>query len=228
MGFWVRKTIFGIVLIIIAYLLLANQELLVSLAMGDGSDTEESEMNSPVAEKVIDDVPQKAPPKKKVNSAAEGLSRFYASINPSFEEGQGPRIRDNVVYLDKPAGDLEKILEAKKNVTRPLRKSWRGDKASRAFRTGQTLYQKLSEYGEEQGIEVLWRLDKDFIVKDPFRINNNLVKTAFQVGKAVEGHFENGINIYFCHQHKALVLTDQELGYLDTECQLQSSNQSSW
>lgn len=228
MGFWLRKTIFGIILVAIAYLLLANQELLVSLAMGDSAGAEQEQTDSATTEKVVDDVPKKEKPKKKANSAAEGLSRFYASINPSFAEGGGPRIRDNVVYLDKPKGDLEKILEAKKNVTRPLRKNWRGDKASRSFRTGQTLYQKLSEYGEEQGIEVFWRLDKDFIVKDPFRINNNLIKTAFQVGKAVEGHFENGINIYFCHKHKALVLTDEEAGYLDTECQLQSSNQSSW
>ncbi|MGJ8694634.1 MAG: TcpQ domain-containing protein, partial [Thalassotalea sp.] len=223
-----------------AYILLVNQEML-KLILGIFSGNDET-----VAEEIVEEqkavdtneiktektpenpAPKAKEEKKSTNAAADGLSRFYASINPDFDDNSGPRIRDNIVYLPDPKGDLSKILTARKKVTSPLRKSWRGDRAPRPFRVGETLYQKLSEYAQTQGIEVMWRLNRDFLIKDPFRIDQNLVKTAYQVGKAVEGHFENGISIYFCYQHRVLVLIDQPDNYLAAECMLVTNQQSNW
>lgn len=233
MGFWIRKLIFGVVLAITAYVLLDNQELLVAIA--DNFSSEESNTTAELDTTTItsEETPTVEEPKpvvkkaKSQNSAAEGLSRFYASINPGFND-KGPRIHDNIVYLSKPEGDLSSILEARKKVTRPLRKSWQGNRESRPFRIGETLYQKLSEYAQEQGVEVMWWLDRDFLIKDPFRIDKDMIKTAFQIGKAIEGHFENGVDIYFCYQHRALVLIDQPDNYLATECTLLSTNKAAW
>ena len=85
-------------------------------------------------------------PKSK-NAAAEGLSRFYANLHGSDNE-DGPQIRNNVVYLSDPDGDIIELLEARRLVTRPLRKNWKSPVESRPFRKGQTLLQKLSEYAE--------------------------------------------------------------------------------
>ena len=237
MGFWIRNLIFGVILAAAAYILLANQELLVDIIELFESDEKEvaetiviSESTS--SENVTELAATPAPvapkvEKKSGNAAAEGLSRFYASINPSFNE-KGPRIRENIVYLPDPKGNLSEILEARKKVTRPLRKNWRGNREARPFRVGETLYQKLSEYGQEQGVEVMWWLNRDFLVKDPFRIDKDIVKTAFQVGKAIEGHFEHGVDIYFCYKHRTLVLIAEPNSYLTTECTHLSNQQSTW
>ena len=237
MGFWIRYIIFGVILAIAAYILLVNQGVIGIIAETLLSDEPSAEAIVDSTTKV-DDVPneQEAVPttktpkkkeKKSTNAAADGLSRFYASINPS-SDGKGPRVRDNIVYLPEPKGELSKLLEARKMVTRPLRKNWRGDREARPFRVGETLYQKLSEYAEAQGLEVMWWLNRDFLVKDPFRVDKDILKTAFQIGKAVEGHFENGINIYFCYKHRALVLISDVDGYLETECTLLSNKKVSW
>ena len=132
---------------------------------------------------------------------------------------KGPKIKNNVVYLPEPQGDLINILEARRMVTRPYRKNWRGSIQSRPFRQGETLFQKLSEFASQEGLELIWWLNRDFIVKDPFRINKNILATSFQVGKAVEGHFQNGMSIYFCYQHRALVMIEDTHEYLNRECQ---------
>lgn len=240
MGFWVRNLIFGVILAITAYVLLVNKDMLKFLIDSVAGDDE------PVAEQVVEEqqlettseteAPEKTTVEKKpkkqekksTNAAAEGLSRFYASINPTFKDGNGPRVRENIVYLPEPKGDLTKILKARAKTTRPLRKNWQGDREARPFRVGETLYQKLSEYANEQGVEVMWWLNRDFLVKDPFRIDQNIVKTAYQVGKAVSGHFEEGIDIYFCYKHRTLVLIAQKDPYLEAECTLVNNKKAAW
>lgn len=229
MSFWIRNLIFGTILAGVAYALLANMDMISEFASGfTGSSSEAVVEEAPKEEFKTDTTPNAKPEpqsrseRSSTNKAAEGLSNFYASIRPGLD-GKGPVVRKNVVYLNEPQGSLEDILEARKMITRPYRKSWRGDVSSRPFRTGETLYQKLAQFGEEQGLEVVWWLDKDFIVKDPFRINKNIVRTAYQVGKAVEGHFENGIDVYFCHQHRNITLISGGNSYLAQNCTLLNS-----
>jgi len=202
---------------------MANQDFLLSLGDSEGSSSDTTE----VAEKTVTTgtsevaKPKKKPKKEKksTNAAADGLSRFYASINADMGN-KGPKIRNNVVFLPDVTGDIVEILEARRIVVRPLRKSWKSSKESRPFRLGETLFQKLSEYANEDGLEVMWWLNRDFVVKDAFRIDKDILKVAYQVGNAVQGHFINGISTYFCYQHRAIVLIDKEVQYLDDECTL--------
>lgn len=136
---------------------------------------------------------------------------------------KGPKIQNNIVYLPAPTGDLINHLEARRMVTRPYRASWHGKTEARPFRIGETLFQKVSEYAGNEGLEVIWWLERDFVVKDPFRINQNILDTAFQIGKSIEGHFENGISIFFCFRHRALVYIEEPVDYLTKECTLLSS-----
>lgn len=211
MSFWVKNIIFGVVLVGLALYLLLNQDLLFSedvVVQENGDSAQQEQKKKPIVHNK--------------NAAADGLSKFYASINSS-EDKDAPKIRNNIVYLADPKGDLVKTLEARRMVVRALRKSWRGNKESRAFRLGQTLYQKLSEYAKNEGLEVIWWLNRDFLVKDPFRINTNIVKTAYKIGEAIEGHFINGVTSYFCHQQRVLVLIEEPLDYLNEECILLTS-----
>lgn len=220
MNFWLRNFIIGLILAVLAYILLANQDLLFKTAQDitsteDTTSTGVDEVTKIEQPKKVTEKPKKA--KKRSNAAADGLSKFYANLHGD-DNDDGPKIVNNVVYLQDPKGDLVKLLEAKRMTTRPLRKNWRGDKESRPFRLGQTLFQKLYEYAEEQGLEVIWWLNRDLVVKDAFRINKDIVKTTYLIGKAIEGHFFDGISTYFCYQQRTLVLIDEALPYLDEEC----------
>lgn len=229
MRFWLPKIIFGLILIGLAYFLLKNQDLYFDIDDDSANSAEIAQTDAPSVTEPAVEEPAKAKPapkktspstqKKSVNSAAAGLSKFYASINPDMSK-KGPRIRKNVVYLPDPKGDLEKLLEARRKVTRPLKPSWQGSTDSRRFQVGQTLFQKISEYASNDGLEVIWWLNRDLVVKDAFRIKQNIIKTSLQLGKALNGHFIDGVSTYFCYKHRTLVFIDVPIPYLEQECKL--------
>lgn len=227
MGFWIRNGIFGLLLAGLAYWFLANQDFLLSLGEEGQKPTEVVEETvtpdkKPAATAAATEEKYKARTKPK-NAAAEGLSRFYANL---YGDKDGPRIRNNVVFLPDPKGDLTKILQARQMVVRPYRKNWQGSTESRPFRKGQTLNQKLTEYAQKDGLEIIWWLNRDFVIKDPFRIEKNIIKTSYQIGNAVAGHFPEGISVYFCYRQRAIVLISDPMDYLNDECTLLGANKS--
>jgi hypothetical protein len=217
MYFWLRSIIIGSILIVLAFLLFDNSEGLFTSSNDESVIIKKVAVIKPSdkATMPVAEVPSTI--KKTNNAAADGLSRFYANLHGD-DSSTGPKVRNNIVYLETPKGDIVKLLEARRLVTRPLKKNWRGRNDNFPFRLGETLFQKLYEYANTEGLEVIWWLDKDFLVKDPFRINKDILKTAYQVGKAVEGHFPEGIKVYFCNQQRALVLINLVEPYLDEEC----------
>jgi hypothetical protein len=223
MNFWLRNIIIGVILIGLASALLLNQEALFSISEEAADDivTVTADLHHEEHTETVETELEKKPveAKKSKNAAADGLSKFYANLHGDKNE-KGPKIRNNIVYLPDPEGDLEQILEARRLISRALPKNWTGKTDSHPFRLGETLFQKLSEYAQDNGLEVIWWLNRDFVVKDAFRVNKNIITTSYQVGKAIEGHFENGLSIYFCYQQRTIVLIENDIPYLANECML--------
>ena len=209
MGFWIRNAIIAVVLIGLAVAFFIYKDVLLAPEQQVATPEAQPQEKSSQAETAP------KPKEKSQNAAADGLSNFYAKIYGDKEER---KIINNVIFLPEPHGDVVKILQAREMVVRPYRKNWRGNKTSRPFRKGETLYQKLVEYAGDEGVEILWWLNKDFIVKEPFRIDKDILKTAKQVGRAVSGHFPEGISSYFCYRQRTLVFVNEPLAYLDEEC----------
>jgi len=201
-----RNGILGIILLALAAGFYLNKDMFFS-ASDSLMQTEDTDKSTSEGE------PAK---KKSTNAAADNFSKYYANIHG--DGGDGPKIRNNIIYLSEPKGDLEQILQAKEKIARPYKRNWHGSTESRPFRKDETLYNKLKEYAAKDHLELIWWLNRDFIIKDPFRINKNILQTGYQVGKAVEGHFQQGINIYFCYKHRTLVLISGSKSYLENQC----------
>jgi len=227
--YWLRKIILGLVLLAVIIYILKNIEFLKTLSdEWSMSTTVEDVVTAAKKEPVITEIIPEVKPKvriitkKKTNAAADGLSKFYASINPDMS-GKGPKIRKGVVYLPDPKDNLVNILEARLRVVQPLNKNWHGSVVSRPFRKGSTLFQQLSENAAKDKLEVLWWINRDLVINDPFRIKKDILKTSYQLGEAMEGHFYNGVSTYFCHRHKAIVIIEDTDKYLDEKCRLLTS-----
>lgn len=226
MNFWLRNIVLGSILIVLAWAFFANQDFLLSLD-GSREKINQTSMNTNKAE--ISGAPQASDTKKyqqgrkTENAAALGLSKFYANLHGDMQ-GTGPKIRNNIVYLPEPKGNLEELLQAREMVVRPYRKNWQGTIQSRPFRRGQTLNQKLAEYSEKDGLELIWWLNRDYVIKDPFRIEKDILTTTYQVAKAIEGHFPSGLSIFFCNRQRAIVVIETAPNsFLDEECILLKS-----
>ena len=228
MNFWLRNIILGGILALLAWAFFANQDLLLSID-GSGEQEDQTEITTndeplkPTTDKNKEKKHQQTKPSS--NAAADGLSRFYANLYGE-KDGKGPKIRNNIVYLPDPKGDIKKILQARELTVRPYKKSWKSITESRPFRTGETLNQKLVEYSAKEGIDLIWWLNRDYVVKDPFRIKKDILRTTFQVAKAVEGHFESGLSVFFCNKQRAVVVIESAPhSFLDDECiKLESTN----
>ncbi|WP_286262801.1 TcpQ domain-containing protein [Thalassotalea atypica] len=219
MSFWIKNILFVVILLSLTYLLLPNIDELNAILDSESPEqqTSTSQISSVTSERAVIDPTQHVKKSLKTdNAASKGLSRFYANLHGEF--GEEAKIRNNVVYLPDPTGNLKEILQAKALLTRPLKENWRGLKESRPFRKGETLFQKLSEYAERDGLEVIWWLNRDLVIKDPFRIEKEMLKTAYLIGNAVEGHFPEGVTTYFCYKQRSIVLIDKDLEYLQEEC----------
>jgi len=230
MNFWLRNIILGIALVVLAWAFFANQDFLLSLDHPANQTTSPEQKPTANSTESVDpalavSAGEKRPRvSKKSNAAADGLSKFYANLYGDMDD-DGPKIRNNIIYLPDPKGDLEKLLQAREMIVRPYKKNWRGSIESRPFRKGETIYQKLAEYSKNDGIELIWWLNRDYIVKDPFRIEKNILKTSYQLGKAIEGHFESGLSIYFCYRHRSVVVIESMTSpFLDEECTLLGSD----
>ncbi len=228
MNFWLRNLILGLFLTALAWAFFANQDFLLSL---DGSLGKVDESTISSGKTTADSTKQATKAKAatyqqgrtSTNAAALGLSKFYANLHGDMDE-KGPKIRNNIVFLPDPKGDIAELLQAREMVVRPYKKNWHGSIESRPFRRGQTLNQKLAEYSEKDGVELIWWLNRDYLVKDPFRIEKNILETSFQVAKAVEGHFESGLSIFFCNRQRAIVVIESApQAFLDEECILLES-----
>lgn len=214
MGFWIRNAVLAAVLIGLAVAFFLYKDVLLS------SDQEEQQISRLETEangdnSTAETAPKLKPKKSATNAAADGLSNFYAKI---YGDDEKRKVRNNVIFLPEPEGDLVKTLQAREMIVRPYRKDWQGTKASRRFSKGETLYQKLSEYSADDGLEIIWWINKDFIVKDPFRIEKDILKMAKQIGQAVSGHFPEGINSYFCYRQRTIVFVNEPPSYLNEEC----------
>lgn len=225
MFFWIRNIVFGIILAVLAYLFFINKALLLSFTDDASSAPSEVSQDSASPETIKTNTPVDTKNNKdsSKNSAAAGLSKLYATINGSTDVDK-PTIRKNIVYLPPLKGDLELLLNERQKVVRAYPKDWQGSKAPRPFRLGETIYEKMSEYAKKERIEVFWRLRRDFIVKDGFRINKTIIKTALQLGLGISGHFQNEVSVYFCYQEKSLVFIEGTKSYLDERCALLKPN----
>ena len=182
MNFWLRNIILGTFLVVLAWAFFANQDFLLSLdhPANQLDNTDQTPINAPatVTDPALKKSTEKKPQKEKKidNAAAAGLPKFYANIYGDMNS-KGPKIRNNIVYLPDPKGDVEKLLQAREMIVRPYRKNWQGSVESRPFRKGETIYQKLAQYSSDDGVELIWWLNRDYVVKDPFRIEKNILKT---------------------------------------------------
>ena len=220
MKFWLRNIILGLILIGLASALMLNTEPLFSTSQEPADKVVATTVDTYQAEQVESLIQEETlDAEKSTNAAADGLSNYYASIRGDMT-GDDPKIRNNIVYLAEPKGDLEKILTARALITRPLPKNWTGETDNHPFRLGETLFGKLSEYAGDNNLQVIWWLNRDFVVKNAFRINKDIVTTSYQVGKAIEGHFETGLSIYFCYQQRTIVVIEHDTAYLEKECLL--------
>ncbi len=197
MWFWIRNLTLGTILIIAAYVML-NFEDFTFPTLKLGGDNQSQSSND-------DDV----------NPAAKGFSDFYSNFRGTLSSGkQGDFVLDST----PPAGTVSEELTARRSVVKPGSKSWTGAVKSRPFAKGETLKTRLSSYAKQEGLELFWYLDKDYVVKYQINEEANFIDTLYKVAEALDSDFSQSVSAWYCPNERAAIITDKQEPYLTANC----------
>jgi hypothetical protein len=151
-------------------------------------------------------------------SIASNMSVFYADYRLSsrlpHEEELGDFVRA-VKISDKPLGER---LQKMESLQKPASGRWVGEHKHRTFKAGSTLRNAITDYAQSEGMQVIWELDQDFIVKHPFQLDDSILGSLKMIGKAIDANFNGEVKVYMCPRQRSLVITSKSTEYLEKQC----------
>jgi hypothetical protein len=171
---------------------------------------------------VLQNREQSAVPESQVEekSISRGLSDFYRDFRMSatdpVEEEQGDFVLD-IAGVDP---NLDSKLAQMSSQTRPVEKNWTGEHKYRTFKEGNTLREAISQYAQAEGMQLIWNLEQDFVIKYQFQLDNIVSGSLAKIASAIDGSFEGEVKAYLCARQRSLVVTANETEFLTTNCEI--------
>ncbi|WP_158971234.1 toxin co-regulated pilus biosynthesis Q family protein [Paraglaciecola sp. L3A3] len=189
--FWLKHTLLGILILLIAGIVLYLHDSSTANQRPDGEGPRTIE---------------------------ENMSNFYSdykltSRNPR-EEGLG----DFVLPVKKSEEPLNERLKKMESLQKPESGRWEGEHKHRSFKSGSTLRSAITDYAESEGMQVIWELDQDFIIKHTFQLDDSILGSLSMIAKAIDANFDGEVKAYMCPRQRSLVITVKETDYLNKHC----------
>ena len=88
----------------------------------------------------------------------------------------------------------------------------------RSFKAGNTLREAITRYAEQEGMQVIWDLDQDFIIKYQFQMDNTIVGSLSAIASAIDANFEAEVGTFVCPDQRTLVVTAEITPFLKNNC----------
>lgn len=151
-------------------------------------------------------------------AALQGFSQFYTKLRSNVDTMFDPEREQYVIELKQKNSSLTDELMRIGVSTNPIRASWTGPLKNRRFIQGDTLRKRMKEIATEDNMNLIWWLERDFIVKLPFRVEETTVGTLYYISTAIDSDFEKDVYSFFCPKQRALVITDTIEPYIRKNC----------
>lgn len=156
--------------------------------------------------------------KKSINS---GLSDFYAQHRMSQSKPHEDKVGDFVLEVNRDNENLQtRMRKMAAQQSAPIEGRWVGEHKYRTFSAGTTLRESITNYAQNEGMQVIWELDQDFIVKSQFQMEDTLVGSLYKIAKAVDSNFNGKVTAYVCAKQRSLVITADYTEFLEENCTL--------
>ena len=190
--FWLKHILLGLMIIVIAAIVLIMQRSNQSAVRPEGDSG-----------------------KKSISS---NMTDFYADYRLSSRHPREEELGDFVMGVktsDKPLGER---LQKMESLQKPVSGRWVGEHKHRTFKAGSTLRSAITDYAQSEGMQVIWELDQDFIVKHPFQLDDSILGSLKMIAKAIDANFDGEVKAYMCPRQRSLVITSKSSEYLEKHC----------
>ena len=151
-------------------------------------------------------------------SLSENMTDFYAEYRLSSRHPREEGIGDFVMEVNPSEIPLHERLKKMESLQKPMSDRWEGENKHRRFKAGSTLRGAITDYAQSEGMQVIWELDQDFIVKHQFQMDNSILGSLRMIASAIDSNFDGQVRAYFCPKQRSLVITENETEYLKQNC----------
>ncbi|EWH12130.1 hypothetical protein DS2_00365 [Catenovulum agarivorans DS-2] len=213
MWFWIRHASAAIVLIILgAYIIMYDSPIVTRETISSASQNEAVTGSKEAGKK-----------------AMEGFGNFYSELKEKYDKAMAGGDEQYVIDLKKPDSTLTQELQKIGVSTRSVSGAWVGKMKNRRFVQGDTLRQRMREMAAEENMHLIWWLERDFVVKLPFRVEETTVGTLYKMSTAIDSDFERDVHAFFCPLQRTLVVTDVVEHYVRENCApARSADSTKW
>ena len=160
-------------------------------------------------------------PEKK--SVDKGLSDFYREFRMSSTDPIKDEAGDFVMELSDSDEPLDVQLQSMSSDLKPASSRWVGEHKYRTFKAGSTLRTAISGYAQQEGMQVIWDLDQDFVIKHQFQMDNTIVGSLAKIASAIDSNFNGEVKAYVCPRQRSLVVTAEQTDFVKANCTLVTS-----
>lgn len=160
--------------------------------------------------------PEGVPGKRTISS---NMSQFFSNYISSSRYTNESRVGDFVMNVKTSDIPLSERLKKMANLQKPVPSKWVGEYKHRLFKVGGTLRGSITNYAQSEGMQVIWELEQDFIVKYPFQLDDSLLGSLKEIGKAIDANFDGEVKAYMCPRQHSMVITSQSSTYLEKQCE---------
>jgi hypothetical protein len=196
MWFWIKHLMAAVVLLGLAFVLLFKPELI--------------HFNPDAA---VD------PKKTAKTSAAKEFTNFYEQLRYSLDATVDSS-KEYVIKLKDTSDSLTSTLASRTNTVPALDGNWQGSETNRQFTTGSKIRDQMAGFATAEGIELIWTLPKDYVVKHYFESGGDYLSSLKDIVAAISPDFETPLLAYFCPKERAAVVTDKPNPFLQDNCRL--------
>ena len=192
-SFWAKQIILAVVLVVAAGVLIYFLEV---------------KKSAPVPES-----------QKEEKSVSKGLSEFYSEFRMSATDPLREEKGDFVLDIAGVDPNLDSKLEKMASKTRPVKSNWTGEHKFRTFNEGNTLREAISQYAQDEGMQLIWNLEQDFVIKHQFQLDNTVSGSLANIASAIDSSFEGEVKAYLCADQRSLIVTEEETKLLKEQCE---------
>lgn len=153
---------------------------------------------------------------------AEGVAKFYSTFRKSFMPG-ATQLDEYTIELPEQDSSVTDKLQVRGAQVKPAKPNWNGERMRRSFKENDTLKTALEKFGDNEGVEVIWDLKYDYIIKNHFVESNNFRQLIEKMSRTVNNDYDGNVKGYFCPQERAVVITDDPEQYVSEFCELTTS-----
>jgi hypothetical protein len=146
------------------------------------------------------------------------MTDFYAEYRLSSRHPREEGIGDFVMEVNPSDKPLEERLQKMESLQKPVSNSWAGEHKHRSFKVGSTLRGAITDYAQSEGMQLIWELNQDFIIKHQFQMDNSILGSLRKIASAIDSNFDGQVRVYFCPKQRALVITAKDTEYLKQNC----------